>query len=787
MLRCMIAVGLAIVVTGCSQWQPLHLARDGKTTTAIVVGKAPTPDEQTAAKELAAYLHKVTGASFRIERETTQPQDKSGIYVGRTAFANTHIPHVTALAPDEWAMRSVGDSLVLTGGRPRGTLYAVYRFLEDEVGVHWWTPFDESVPSNPNLAIPRVNRHGKPVIRYRDIYMLYGNDGGRFAARNRLNRDGDARIASEFGGSMDYGPPYHVHTFFMYFPPKTYFATHPEWYSLIKGKRTVGRTQLCLTNPELRKAFVAKLKAYIEQARADAKRDGRPAPRVFSVSQNDWHGMCQCPACQAIAKPEGSEAGPLFDFVNYVADAIKTDYPDVFIDTLAYQMTQKAPKTIRARDNVIVRLCDTTSNFTKPITHKQNRKFRDHLLSWAKIAKNLRIWDYAVTYAPYYGLPLPTVHTYPTDYRFYAEHNVEGVFTEHEYPILADMRDLKVWMMMKFLEDPYRDYRATLRQFTDGYYGPAGTHVRHYLHALEAASEAKSSYLSMGASPRQYRYLDLRFMREAMGIFDKAEQAVADQPVLLARVRFARLPLDRAALVLYPQFIREWLQAGNKPETMPLDRRAIAARCRAAWLAEIDRRLPVSRRAAAKATANGQIDHLVARKAYVPVPKKFRHLPPSTVFHYTADETRNWRNTVKCIAASNTESGITNRLTLDAATCQKPGGRPYKLPMPWGLYDVMNKKFVASSTIKPSDVPGPGYHWYKMGTFRIGPTYYVYFFWSWIIQLDIDNVVDPKAPKQKFEVWARIKFEGPAFPHGKEADANAICVERVVLVKARGD
>ena len=79
---------------------------------------------------------------------------------------------------------------------------------------------------------------------------------------------------------------------------------------------------------------------------------------------------------------------------------------------------------------------------------------------------------------------------------------------------------------------------------------------------------------------------------------------------------------------------------------------------------------------------------------------------------------------------------------------------------------------------------GYRYGWYKMGPYRIGPSYYLYFFWSWIIQVDIDDVVDPARPNQKFDAWACIKLEGPGFPHGKAGQKNAICVERVVLVKS---
>lgn len=764
---------------GLRRSQAAPIAENGQAKAVIVQSSDPTLAEGTAATELATYLSQVTGAELAVVDESATQRGRAGIFVGPTEFAADNGIDCSALGPEEWVIRTVGDNLILTGGRPRGTLYAVYRFLEDAVGVHWWNPWEGSLPSRPTLRIRELDRRGRPVLRYRDIYMLYGNDDGRFAARNRLNRQGDAPIAAEYGGGMEYGPPYHVHTFNRYFPPEQYFEQHPEWFSLINGERKAERTQLCLTNQALRDAFVAKLRSFIETSRAAAEERSAPPPVVFDISQNDWAGACQCENCQAMATAEGSEAGPLLDFVNYMADAIRDEYPDVYIDTLAYQYTQTAPKTIKPRDNVIIRLCDTTSNFTKPITDPENERFREHVLSWAQIARNLRIWDYAVTYAPYYGLPLPTVHTYPIDYRFYAEHNVEGVFTEHEWPILADMRDFKIWMMMKLLEDPYRDYDELVRTFTDGFYGPAGRRVREYLSRLEAASEAKSSYLSMGASPRQYRYLDLAFIREAQAIFDRAEAEVGGNPVFLLHLRHARLPLDRASVVLFPTLMAEWVGAGNDPDTMPIDRDAVAARCRETWDTQIELRLPEAQQAAERERADAEVTGLTARKAYVPVPERFRGLPPGAVFHYTADMTRNWRNIVKVVPEDDSESGITNRLELTDEDMVK-----YKLPMPWGLYDQANKKSGGGGSIKPEDVPGPGYHWYKMGTFTVGRSYYLYFFWSWIIQVDIDNVVDPDQPDREFDICARIKFEGPGFPHGKPEERNAISVERVVLVRA---
>ena len=70
-----------------------------------------------------------------------------------------------------------------------------------------------------------------------------------------------------------------------------------------------------------------------------------------------------------------------------------------------------------------------------------------------------------MTYANPVGMPMPTAQTYGPDYRFYAAHNVEGVFTELEFEILADMRDFKVWMMMKTAGGPVRGLREAGADF----------------------------------------------------------------------------------------------------------------------------------------------------------------------------------------------------------------------------------------------------------------------------------------------------------------------------------
>ncbi|MFA6176165.1 MAG: hypothetical protein WC765_06275, partial [Phycisphaerae bacterium] len=114
----------------------IALAKGGVTDYVIVEGENPSPAERTAAADLAKFLKKVTGAEFKTVKENPDVKLAKGIYVGWTGFAARQGITASGFAPEEWSVTTVDDNLVMTGGRPRGTLNGVYEFLEEVVGVH---------------------------------------------------------------------------------------------------------------------------------------------------------------------------------------------------------------------------------------------------------------------------------------------------------------------------------------------------------------------------------------------------------------------------------------------------------------------------------------------------------------------------------------------------------------------------------------------------------------------------------------------------------------------------
>ena len=227
------------------------LARDGKSDYVIVVPENPSAVETTAAKELQSHLEQVTGAKLEILAEDKTPAEGKQILVGACKRLAQLVPDVKLdkLGYDGIVIKTVGDNLVLAGHPKRGTLYAVYSFLEDTVGCRWWTSTEGFVPKKPTLTIPKLDMTYTPKIRIRETYYCDAFNGV-FAARSKCNGNSPG-VPDEFGGHERFAM--FVHTFFPLLPPEQYFAKHPEWYSEIGGKRTHEGAQLCVTNEEARK------------------------------------------------------------------------------------------------------------------------------------------------------------------------------------------------------------------------------------------------------------------------------------------------------------------------------------------------------------------------------------------------------------------------------------------------------------------------------------------------------------------------------------------------------
>ena len=535
------------------QVDALTIAEGGVAKAVIVVAPDSSEPERHAAAELAEFLRQITGGEFEIVYGFVP--GKSRILVGPTAVKPA-VPTFSTdgLGTDGIIIRTVGPDLILAGGHPRGTLYAVYTFLEDHLGCRWWSSKVSTIPKKRTLKVGNLNVRYVPPLEYRESFWFDAFDGD-WAVRNKSNGNSE-RLDAKRGGKHSYQG--FVHTFFPLIRPQTYFKDHPEWFSEIDGKRKHERAQLCLTNEEMRKELVKNLKIRLRS---------NPAATIASVSQNDWHGYCQCSKCAAVDKREGSPAGSLLHFVNAVAADIEEEFPDVAISTLAYQYTRKPPKKVKPRHNVIVRLCSIECSFSKPLSDERNKKFRDDIVGWSKVCNRLYIWDYTTDFR-HYVMPHPNLRVLGPNVKFFVDNNVKGIFEQGAYQSYgSEMAELRAWVLAKLLWDPTRDGEKLIDEFIKGYYGAAGPHIKAYLKVTHDAVEASGEWLGC-FSQHTAKFLSLETLSKGWGHLKAAEEAVKDEPDLRFRVQVAQLPVMYVFMMRWDE-LREKARAAGADWPMP--------------------------------------------------------------------------------------------------------------------------------------------------------------------------------------------------------------------------
>jgi hypothetical protein len=522
------------------------IAKGGKARCIIVQQPGATLVESNVVHELAETLGKITGATFQIQEAEGAKVPDHAIIIGPGMVAGKLFPEVALdkLSSEELVMRVKGGRLLLAGGRPRGTLYAVNHFLKEQCGVRWWAPWATDIPHRPSLRVPKLDVRSQPAFEYREPYWWAGFEP-HWKAHNGANGQ-NQEIPAALGGCIKYKG--FCHTFYPLVPPDKYFGPHPEWYSLIKGKRTHENAQLCLSNPELRDFVVQRVKEWLRES---------PDDKIISVTQNDCFGACECPNCKAIDDAEGSPSGSMLAFVNYIAEKIEPEFPDVAVDTFAYQYTRHPPKTIHPRPNVIVRLCSIECNFREPLDHPSNAAFLADLATWSKICHRLYVWDYVTDFANYV-LPHPNWFVLGPNVRRFHDYGVKGVFEEGAYGGPGEeMAEMRAWVLAQLLWNPQLDDRALIKEFLRGYYGKqAGEIIERYLEVMHKASEGFNLRCFLGKDPPHLRFQPLV---AAERLWQQAEEAASREadPDKLIRVRMGHLPLRYAVLSRWVSLRRE--------------------------------------------------------------------------------------------------------------------------------------------------------------------------------------------------------------------------------------
>lgn len=513
------------------------------------------------------------------------------------------------------------DAPVISGGGPEGAMYGFYRWLRDAGGCRW--PYlDDSgnrvgLPPRPlpaGLVTPAIAWRGfEGGLKHWDLpflerlmrWMLRNGWNLLLFNATQWNACHDAaavmRLAQTHGIRLVLGA-HAVETFL----PETLFQTHPEYFGLRNGVRTLradttfpdlpGRVsrlpvQPCYGNPAVRRFLAGQIAAFI---------DANPGISAFSLWPHDGsNNWCECPACRcdtpyrllhALAREILEQTRhpvpiEMLAYCNLLTPPTADLPPDPRIYTLfcpylrAYRHRLDAPGFPPARQ-CLGRGWPAPQPVSPADDREYGRLFDEWLPSWRQCRSGLGIFAY-------YQLAFVD-HTCGTDRSRYLYHpDLElvaheirrfhtagmGAFYDCSWPLPGLWPDARYSEVLgRLLWDPAADPAALASAFYTDMFGPQGTAVQEALSRIDAAlndsgrppvprsllDAAREAVAGLEASAANRFRLWIEYVDRA----DRSWQArrAGDQPAIQAAEAAVQdlLASNREALAPYLQV--DWME-----------------------------------------------------------------------------------------------------------------------------------------------------------------------------------------------------------------------------------
>ena len=502
----------------------VKLLDHGKTSYHILLSENADSLTNKAATELQHYLYKISGHKLKIVNNADSGSDF--VKIGKELIPENSIASkLVGLKRDGFLIETSRNDLILAGMNSRATLYAVYTFLEEYLGCMKFPYGEEYVPKSKDIAFPNIHKIYNPSFSYRHIHF-HDKEDYKLTDWYRIEN------LDEWG--------MYVHTFQRLMPPDEYFDEHPEYFSLVNGRR-IKDGQLCLSNPDV----IRLLKENLRQ-----QMDKKPGYNYWSVSQNDCINYCECEECQNLYEKYGNISGAYIQMANNIA----TKFPDKQISTLAYQFTRSAPKNIQPLDNVNIMFCSIECNRSMPLADDpRSQDFVQDMKDWSNLTDNIYMWDYVVQFENFL-CPFPNVHTLQPNIRFFKDHNVDMIFEQGSSSSWSDMKELKLFLLSKLAWNVDANVDSLTDRFFNIYYREAARPIRKYFNLTQARTieKQKEQFLNIYGFPVEYTtsFLKPDYMLEYKALMDSAEMLAGKDSVVLKRVWRTRLAIDFAYLDL---------------------------------------------------------------------------------------------------------------------------------------------------------------------------------------------------------------------------------------------
>ncbi len=575
-----------------------------KATCTIVIPDEPLEVVEYAARELQYHIKESTGATLPVLSESTEADSGSFIYLGscrKTAKAGISMDEIAA---NGFRIKLIGSDLFMcgrdSGGHPvstagisvgplvqAGTLFAVYGFLTEQVGVRWLWPgkLGEVIPKRRTIRVSHWDQTWQPPLVHTRIRTHVNYNTGEAGwpsseARNRFLTEQSAWLRRHrFGRAVGLDYP---HAFTGYW--ERYGETHPEFFNLLPNGERVGDPHywggagnvisMCVSQPGFWKQIVANW----QESRSSLH------PWI-NLCENDVPGKCTCPSCRAWDVPapddivsmarveEGFEKGSgwyrwlgsLSDrycrfYLAVQKEAQKVD-PEATVIGFSYENYAKPPVETKLNERVVISL---VPGLMFPWTEEKRQHFREQWQGWAVTGARLYLRpNYTLDG---HNLPIFYARKFGEDFSFAFAHGMIATdFDSLTGQYATQGPNLYVLARVQIDGDKPVD------ELLDEYYqafGPAGHAVRAYFRHWEEVSDAvtdellrKNARSALGTDWVKfcdfYQVADAIFtpavMQQGFALLEEAERASQGDALAQQRVEFLKKGLKNAELTLAVQ------------------------------------------------------------------------------------------------------------------------------------------------------------------------------------------------------------------------------------------
>ena len=533
----------------------------------IVVPCKPHTNEQFAARELKYHIEKATGKTVKILSEDATPKSGRRFFIGNVKALSAIGVDYDAFEAEERMVCGVGGDVYLAGGEMKediadiyrftaagtkrglsdvrrmdwcglaggGTLYAVYDFLEKEMGVLWLWPGElgEIIPKREVPCIDGVKRKGREPLLQRYLWHDFekskavrnGNTLFGWSSMENATRHNDKVRLWKTRNRVGLRHIFNTgHAFTEWYG--RFGKRHPEYLAMQPSGRRNGYPDgkkniyypICVANPEVHDVIVA---SWLKRNGSRLAKGLPPLP--INCCENDSPGFCVCPKCRAwdVEDPafkthpywngtikevtsrtrsimvkeqwgeEGelvSEAGPsvtdrYVKFYNAVLAKARKIHPSAEVNGYAYSNYRMPPVETRLSDGVVIAI---VPGIIFPYSKEKSDEFRKDWGAWNRMGATKMI--YRPNYMHGGGImPYSSARLMAADINFaYAR----GLIAISQDSLIGawSAQAMKNYVVARILREPDATYGKMSKEFYSAF-GLAGDDVCRYFEKLEALND----------------------------------------------------------------------------------------------------------------------------------------------------------------------------------------------------------------------------------------------------------------------------------------------------------